>query len=153
MEELLLGTKNVCQIGYVVRDIRESSEKFAKLLGADIPDVISTETLDKTDWEYMGQPMDVNAKIIAFNAGSVDIELIQPVSGTSTWQDFLDENGEGIHHIAFSIKDTQNKIARLEKIGSHLIQKGELPDGRYTYMDTYKDYKVIIELREHDSQE
>ena len=150
MDEYLLGTKNVSQIGFIVRDIKKSSEKFAKLLGVDLHGLISTDTIDRTDWEYMGKPMDVKAKIMIFNAGPIDIELIEPVKGSSTWQDFLDQNGEGIHHIAFEVKDIKDKIARIENIGGQLIQKGELSDGRYAYMDTCKDYKVIIELLEHE---
>jgi len=39
--------------------------------------------------------------------GSLSLELIEPVGGPSTWREFLDTRGEGVHHIAFHVPDTE----------------------------------------------
>jgi len=43
--------------------------------------------------------------------------LIEPAQGSSIWQDFLDQHGEGIHHIKFAM---QNEVPILD----HLAQNG-----------------------------
>ena len=50
---------------------------------------------------------DANCQMAFFDVGEAcQIELIQPNGVKSTWQDFLDEHGEGIHHLAFKVKKT-----------------------------------------------
>jgi 4-hydroxyphenylpyruvate dioxygenase-like putative hemolysin len=59
-----------------------------------------------------------------FYTESVTIELIEPVGGPSTWQDFLETKGEGIHHIAFEIKRMEKKIRLLAGKDMPLLQTG-----------------------------
>jgi hypothetical protein len=44
----------------------------------------------------------------------------------------------------------KEKIAALEGKQMPLLQKGEYTGGRYAYIDTLKDLKVIVELLEND---
>jgi methylmalonyl-CoA/ethylmalonyl-CoA epimerase len=69
----------------------------------------------------------------------------------STWRESLDKNGEGPHHIAFVVQGIGDKVAALGRKGMPLLQKGEYPGGRYAYIDTLGDLKVIIELLENDT--
>ena len=81
----------------------------------------------------------------------IQIELIQPNGVKSTWQDFLDEHGEGIHHLAFKVKKTDEAIAAMADFaGATVLQHGKYGDGggEYTYLDTCDQLKCIIELLE-----
>jgi Glyoxalase/Bleomycin resistance protein/Dioxygenase superfamily len=80
------------------------------------------------------------------------LELIEPDENPSTWRESLDKNGEGPHHIAFVVEGMKEKIDALEGRKMSLLQKGEYTGGRYAYVDTLKDLKVIIELLENDKQ-
>ncbi len=71
------------------------------------------------------------------------------MGGPSTWKDFLDEKGEGVHHIAFMVKGTDQVVARLEKKGIGLIQQGHYTGGMYSYMDSEASLGVILELLEN----
>ena len=44
----------------------------------------------------------------------------------------------------------KEKISALEQEKMPLLQKGEYTGGRYAYMDSTKDLKVILELLEND---
>jgi hypothetical protein len=44
----------------------------------------------------------------------------------------------------------KEKIAGFEGKKMPLLQRGEYTGGRYAYIDTLKDLKVIIELLEND---
>ena len=82
--------------------------------------------------------------------GFAQLELTEPDHHPSTWRESLDKNGEGPHHVAFVIKGMKEKIAVLERNQMSLLQTGEYPGGRYAYIDTLRDLKVITELLEND---
>ena len=65
-------------------------------------------------------------------------------------QDFLDEHGEGIHHIAFGVKSTDEKIVACEAMGMKCTQRGKYGDGggEYAYLDATDMLKCFIETLE-----
>lgn len=83
--------------------------------------------------------------------GSLQLELIEPDHEPSTWRDYLNEHGERVHHIAFVAEGMKDKIMLLEGKGFPLQQKGEYTGGRYAYLDTFKELKVVLELLENDN--
>src|SRR5512144_2874176 len=99
-----LGTLTVTQIGIVVRNIDTSRQAYADVFGVPVPPANLTDPLEQAHTEYRGQPSEARAKLAFFKFGQVSIELIEPVGGPSTWQEFLDTHGEGVHHIAFNIQ-------------------------------------------------
>ena len=150
MENGVLGTNVVTQIGIIVKDIDRVSQAYAEFLGVEKPAWFLTDTMDKSQTEYKGASTVARAKLAFFNCGQLQIELIEPDEHPSTWREFLDEHGEGVHHIAFGIQGMKEKISLLANSGIPLVQKGEYTGGRYAYMDSTKDLKVLIELLEHD---
>lgn len=150
MDQGLLGTQVVTQIGIVVRDVDKTAQSYANFFGVPEPESFWTDTAELARTEYGGEPTPARAKLAFFDAGQLQIELIQPDEGPSTWREFLDSRGEGVHHIAFGIKGMKEKIDLLGRSGMPLIQKGEYPGGRYAYLDAFDDLKVLVELLEND---
>ena len=150
MERGLLGTNVITQIGIIVKDIDRVSQAYADFLGVDKPEWFMTGTPDVAQTEYKGSSTTARAKLAFLHCGQLQIELIEPDEEPSTWREFLDTNGEGVHHIALRIEGMKEKIMLLESKGIPLIQKGEYTGGRYAYMDSLKELKVIIELLEND---
>ncbi|MCL6443608.1 MAG: VOC family protein [Alicyclobacillus sp.] len=150
MADGVLGTNVIAQIGIIVRDIEHTSQVYADFFGVEKPKWILTDGYDKAHTEYHGEPTEAKAKLAFFHMGSLDIELIEPVGGPSTWQEFLDTHGEGVHHIAFVIKDMQGKVQAMQNLGMPMVQRGDYTGGRYAYVDALDPLKVIIELLEND---
>ena len=145
-----LGSNVICQVGLIVRDIEKSAKTYADLFGVDVPAWSLTDPEEKAHTRYRGRPTEGQAKLAFFQLGSLSLELIQPVGGPSTWQEFLDAHGEGVHHIAFQIKGMDGQIALLEGKGMPLVQRGEYTGGRYAYIDTVPQLAVVLELLEND---
>lgn len=123
--------ERVVQIGIVVRDIEESSKLWAKLLGTDVPKPIETGTADVTNMIYREEPSSGRAKLAFFSLQNITIELIEPIGGPSTWRDFLDRHGSGVHHIAFNTGDIDGPIKTLGENGIEVEQKGNFTGGCY----------------------
>ncbi|CAK4834066.1 unnamed protein product [Aphanomyces euteiches] len=146
----MLGTNVVAQIGLVVHNIEKTSQAYANFLGVEKPAWFWTDAIETAQTEYKGSPSVARAKLAFFEMGSLQLELIEPDEHPSTWRESLDQNGEGPHHIAFVIEGMQAKINVMERNNMKLLQKGEYTGGRYAYMDTLGDLKVILELLEDD---
>ncbi|MCD1261116.1 VOC family protein [Paenibacillus athensensis] len=150
MEKNVLGTNVIAQIGLLVHDIEKTSQAYADFFGVDKPQWFWTDTVDKAQTEFQGSSTEARAKLAFFDMGSLQLELIEPDEHPSTWRECLDRDGEGPHHIAFVIEGMKEKVAVMERNGMALLQKGEYTGGRYAYMDTVPQLKVMLELLEND---
>jgi len=141
-----LSSQAITQVGLVVRDIDTTSRAFADLFGVEVPAWHMTDTADTAHTRYRGQPTEARAKLAFFRLPGVTIELIEPVGGPSTWQEFLETRGEGVHHIAFQVPDMPAEVAMLEAKGLPAVQSGDYTGGCYTYIDGEAKLGIILEL-------
>ena len=148
-EKTGIGTNLVCQIGLVVKDIEKSAAAYCDVLGLPKPNIVVTDEFEKARTVYRGQPTEARAKLAFFDMGQVQIELIEPDGKPSTWQEVLDEKGEGIHHIAFVVKDSDKVVTYLESKGGELVQQGHYTGGMYSYVDTTPQLHLVLELLEN----
>jgi catechol 2,3-dioxygenase-like lactoylglutathione lyase family enzyme len=146
----LAGNNVINQIAFVVRDIEQASEAYAKLLGIPKPNWFLTGDRVVSKVFFRGQPTDSSSKLVFLNTPTVQIELIEPNQEPGTMREFLDTFGEGIHHIAFDVDSIKEKLPVFEENGYPLLQSGEFTssDGRYVYVDTLKSHKTLMELLE-----
>lgn len=143
---MLEQMKVMAQVAIVVKDIEEKSKAYAAFFGVDVPQWRLTAGLEEAHTRYMGNPSEGQAKLAFIQLDNIQVELIEPVGGPSTWQNYLDTHGEGIHHIAFRVPDMEKEIARLEGIGLKLQQTGDYVGGCYAYMDGEAALGGIVEL-------
>ncbi|HOP94922.1 MAG: VOC family protein [Dictyoglomaceae bacterium] len=150
MANEVLGTDVVVQIGIIVKDIEKVVEEYAKIFGVEKPEITITDMYEKAHTEYKGEPTNARAKLAFFrNFKNIEIEFIEPDENPSTWREFLETHGEGIHHLGFSIKGTNQVIERFKMQGIDVAQNGDYEGGRYTYLESFGKLKFIIELLEN----
>jgi catechol 2,3-dioxygenase-like lactoylglutathione lyase family enzyme len=150
MSEPALGTDRVMQIGIVVRDIEKTAAAWSRILGLPMPEIRTTDPVDKAQTEYEGEPTPARARLAFFHMGQVDIELIEPIDGPSTWKDQLDAGGDSLHHIAFVVDGMGERLAHLAEHDIPLVQRGEYTGGRYAYVDATRQLGTVLELLEND---
>ena len=88
-------------IGIAVKDMAASNTLFEKLLG--VPPYKTEEVTSE------------GVRTSFFKSGPNKIELLEATKEDSAIAKFIEKNGEGIHHIAFTVGDIDNEMARLEK--------------------------------------
>ena len=146
-----VGTHLFAQVGFIVRDVEATKRKWAEFLGVDVPPTQPVGDYTVTQTTFEGSPAPKADCLMAFfDVGpGLQLELIQPNGEPSTWRNYLDEHGEGMHHIAFQVKDSAKQVANAEKAGMKLVQHGIYGDGsgEYNYLDA-PELKCIVELLE-----
>jgi methylmalonyl-CoA/ethylmalonyl-CoA epimerase len=141
----------LCQIGFVAKDADRVARKISEITGLKPGEPILTDGYEKARTQFRGNPTQARAKLIFFNMGQVSIEIIEPIGGPSTWKEFLDKHGDGVHHIAFTVKSTKAAADDLSTHGIPPIQSGVFEGGSYVYSDTEKELGVILELLDSTS--
>jgi len=66
---------------------------------------------------------DQRVKTAFFMVGQTKIELLESTDPEGPIGKFIEKKGEGIHHIAFAVKDIDNALAETEANGIQLIDK------------------------------
>ena len=101
--------KKIEHIGIAVRDIEQSNALFAKIFGEP---AYKTEKVESE-----------NVSTSFFKVGENKIELLQATNPDSAIAKFIEKKGEGIHHLAFCVKNIESAIAEVESKGIQLIDK------------------------------
>ena len=141
------------QVGIIVENIEEAALHWADFLGLEkIPEISTALGSDLNPTAYNGKPTDATARLAFFTLDNITIELIEPDGKPSTWQEFLDTKGTGIHHIAFNVQEMDHYIRSFEEHGIPLVQHGGWDTGEYSYMDGSESLALIIELLENYKQ-
>ena len=146
-----LPNKNMVHIAIIVEDVEQASRAWGDLLGVEVPKWSLNDPPEKSNILYRGKTTDARLKTTFLTLDNLRIELMEPVGGPSTWMDFLQKNGPGVHHIAFDVKGIEDEIANIEKKGMPLVQRGEwtvYTGGCYTYFESEPQLGVILELLE-----
>ena len=142
-----LGLK-LAQIAWVVKDIETTLKFFQEGLGLKFSKV-DTIRVKEFGATYYGKPSNAESLVALAYSGGIFIELIQPVSGNSVFQDYIDKNpAGGMQHIAYSIAvDKLNKIiSEFSDKGFPVISTFDHPIAKIVFFDTYKEIGVMTEI-------
>ena len=135
------------QVCVVVKDIESTVNNYEKALGMNSWRIRLIDSSRMSGMTYHGKPTDYVFKVASALVGLMEIELIQHVSGDTIYRDFLQEKGEGLHHIGHVKVDNLDKaIGKFENDGFSCVQSGRFPGGGYAYMDTTEKLGTVIEL-------
>jgi 4-hydroxyphenylpyruvate dioxygenase-like putative hemolysin len=78
----------------------------------------------------------------------IDFEILQPVDGPSIYKEFLEEKGEGLHHVSVvsPAEDVTQALNDFKKNGVDIMMEGRLGESiRFYYMDTDPVLKMVAE--------
>ena len=96
-------------IGIAVKDLQESIKYYEDILGLKCYGIEEVK--------------DQKVKTAFFLLGQTKIELLESTDPEGPIGKFIEKKGPGMHHIAFAVKDIENKLLELESKGIQLIDK------------------------------
>ncbi|MBN2395508.1 MAG: methylmalonyl-CoA epimerase [Candidatus Atribacteria bacterium] len=133
--------EKIDHIGVAVKNLENSLHIFRDLLGMEC----SGEEIVK----------DQEVKVAFLPVGESEIELLESTSPEGSIAKFIESRGEGIHHIAFKVKDLESMISDLQQKGVRLIdQKPRYGAGgvKIAFLHPKSTNGILIELCEHKNQ-
>jgi len=92
--------EKIDHIGIVVKNLDAAVKVYSEALGLEV------KMIDRSE--------EFNVRIAFLPAGEVLVELLEP-TGPGMIRDFLTERGEGIHHIAYRVKDIDDTLTEVGK--------------------------------------
>ncbi len=123
--------KSMNHIGIVVKDCDKVIESWSEMFG-----------IGPWTFREMGGGS-VKLRVGVAYIGQIRIELIQPVEGKILHADYLEEHGEGLHHLGFYVDDVDAAAASLVEQGAKKLIDNP---GNFVYVDTGGPGGVIFEI-------
>ena len=96
-----------------------------------------SEGLDKTRMQFV-------------QMGDFRLELVSPVEGEPIYKDFLRDQGEGIHHIAFMVDDLRAETARFAEKGVPVLTYVKRHTGAAGYDGRLREHPAQLTDRLHE---
>jgi glyoxalase/bleomycin resistance protein/dioxygenase superfamily protein len=140
----------IMQVGIVVRDMQEAMKAYERMLGWG-PWEIYVQIEPEHYGTWIGDEdnsVPYSMQIATTQAGSIWVELIEPLEGPSQYKEFLETHGEGLHHLLL-VREGEPKNALFEELrgkGLPLIMGGKVGKNvEYQYLDARRELKTIVE--------
>jgi methylmalonyl-CoA/ethylmalonyl-CoA epimerase len=139
----------ITQIAVVVRDIEAALKTYTETLGWGPWSVFDYKPPLLHDTRVNGEPVEYRMIGAEASVDGLGFELIQPVSGPSIYQEFLDSHGEGVQHIAcmkHSEQDSSLVQEHWRSNGAEVLMSGRIGDSiEFYYLDTAPMLKFVLE--------
>ena len=127
--------KKIDHIAIAVKNLDEALLLYDRLFG-----------IKPSKIETMPQ-QGVKAALLPIGQGS-EIELLEPIDQQGGISKFLENRGEGIHHICLEVDDVDRELSSLAERGFQLIDKQGRPGlaGKVGFLHPKSTKGVLIEL-------
>ena len=148
----IVKVSELFQAGIVVKDAEKGMELYSHLFGID-KDSWWLITIDCKICQltYRGQPSQHSYRAAMAMVGPLMIELLEPLEGYGTYREFLEKQGEGIHHLGHvMVPDLAAVMEKMEKAGYPTVETGKPADStkgnhKWAYIDTTSALGYIME--------
>lgn len=125
-------------IGIAVENLEEASLFYRDALGLELAGIEEVPSQ--------------KVRVAMFRAGESKIELLEPVSSDSPIAVFLEKNGAGIHHIAYSVEDVSGAVIELIEKEIRMIDSEPRPGAggsKIAFVHPRASGRVLTELCQH----
>ncbi|MGH7905211.1 MAG: VOC family protein, partial [Candidatus Binataceae bacterium] len=120
-------------IGIAVRSIAEARKFFEDSLGA------------RPVFEHQSE--EAGWRLLALDLNGLSLELLEPMGENSFLHKFLNQRGEGLHHLTFDVPDVKAKAAELRAKNVRVVDEKEWSPSSYeAFISPRSAHGVLIQL-------
>ena len=105
----MIKAKAINHLGVAVKSLDEARDYYENVLGGK--------------FEGVEEVTEQKVKVAFYLVGDVRIELLEPTSEDSPISKFLETRGEGIHHVAYTVENIEDRIAEIKDGGLRMIDE------------------------------
>lgn len=126
--------RKIDHVGIVVKNIDEALKIFSNIFGFRV-----VESVTEPHQEF---------RAVLISAGDAALELIEPISAKGSIAKFVEQRGEGIHHLSLGVDNIEQELESLQAKGIRLVNKEaqSLPSARVAFVHPHSTGGVLIEL-------
>lgn len=128
----------LAHIAIAVKDIQDALIIWQQVFGFNVKVILEVK--------------EQKVKVAILDAGSFDIELLEPLETTSTVEKFLKKHGPGLHHLCFEVNDLLQTLEAFRSKNIELIdqQPKKGAEGKsIAFVHPGSTSGVLVELVEH----
>lgn len=129
--------QHINHIGIAVESIDDQRDYYENTLGAI--------------FEGVEEVPAQKVKVAFFRIGDVRLELLEPTDPESTIAKFIEKKGPGLHHVALTVDDIEQRIAELQAEGVRMIDNEPrlgAHEARIAFLHPKSSHGVLTELCE-----
>lgn len=138
-------TSGINHIGIAVRSLEGKRELYERLLGGRYAgEEVVAEQKVKVAFYLFGAP-----------GHEVRVELLEPTAEDSPVAKFIEKRGEGMHHLAFSVTNIEQRIEEIRSAGLRLVDTEPRPgahQARIAFLHPKSTFGVLTELCQDRAQ-
>lgn len=141
--------RTIVQNAWVVDDAEAVAMRWATELGIG-PFFFTEHTDNLSDIMYRGEPSELSMIVGLAQAGSVQIELIQPTTDKPcAYRDSVEPGTVGFHHMCVWTHDIDADTEYFEQLGYPTANIGDSGHVRFAYYDTRPLLGCMLEVVEY----
>ena len=132
-----METTHIEHIGIAVKNLEESIKFYEETFGLKCYAVEEVK--------------DQKVRTAFFQIGQTKIELLESTEQDGPIGKFIDKKGEGVHHIAFAVKEIESALREAEEKGVQVIDKQPRKGAEgleIAFLHPKSTYGVLVELCE-----
>lgn len=142
------------QVAIVVEDIEKAIDSWCDLFDVPRADVFirNTDAAPNPSEKYRGETANYGLKlaVIEVPERGFIIELHEPDDSPSTFREFLDKHGNGVHHLGFQVGERLAAVVSdLEANGYPVRNVGVYPEGSWTIIEAEDSLGVNLNIKPH----
>lgn len=102
-----MDIQRITEVGIAVRDLEQATRLFVELFNAEAGEITEIECYAM--------------RFRMCRVGKVDFELMEATSDKGVIAEFIEQRGEGLHHIAFAVDDINDTMSSLGEKGVRFV--------------------------------
>ena len=145
-----LKKEQFIQVNIIVDDIHKSAKAWAAVLGVPEPEIWTNHLKSNGEYTYTyrGKDIPCDLQMCVFDMGSWVLELHQVDGTPSTFREFVNKHGQGVHHLGFEVGADRDKvISQLKEMGFEERTVGVYPGSSWTIVDTEDVLGVNLNIK------
>lgn len=139
------------QIGIVVRHLDRVRDSMESIFGI-LPTATTVNNYEAIS--YRGEIVDTAMESLVYRHFGIELEFIAPLGSENVWDDFLQQRGEGLHHLRFQVEDQTAVMLELADQGMAVAQAGDSDAGNgvsYAYFDSVPELGFTVQTSNSES--
>lgn len=129
--------------------MEEAVKQWSSMFNIKEPEIMIITPSKSSDLTYRGEIAEYGMRMAIIEANGFFIELVEPDNNPSTFREFLDKHGSGVHHLGFEVGEKRDAIINeLEtKEGYEMRTIGYYPGSSWTVVDSEDRLGVNINIK------